>query len=100
LNCRRGMSLSRVNFKAHERRLPVRMSPAGVEFVLFDWEAAGHVGSEGHLGNLTGDDLSLDVIAVQMQGDGPITAPAQLDSVPLLDLDQPRVRRDGTLLYL
>src|SRR5262249_1030351 len=68
--------------------------------VLFNWEAAGRVGSEDHLGNRTGDDLAFDVIAVQMQGDGPIAAPAQLDSVPLLDPDQPHVRGAGTMLYL
>src|SRR5689334_21302066 len=56
--------------------------------VEFDREAAGRVGPETELGDGIRGDAFFDVVAVEVQGQGPIAGPSQSYTVALVDPDQ------------
>src|SRR5216684_8281733 len=54
----------------------------------FDREAPGCVGREAEFGDAIPGKALFDVVAVQMQGQGPIAGPPQFYTVALVDADQ------------
>src|SRR5262245_240880 len=81
-------ALLRQHLDANKRGLTMRVRAFCVRLVLLDREASRRAGEEYHLAHPTGLDLLLDVVAVQVQHNGPVAGPAQLHGVPLLYADK------------
>ena len=66
--------------------------------MLLYCEPARRMGREGHLSDSTRRDMRLDVIAMQMNDDRPVAAPAQAHIVALPHADLAHFMRDLALL--